>query len=165
MLFRSVNTPLRLLVELVTLMVGIYGIYAQSMIYRIKARPSWDRETTNIKFFGVTYIGALMMGLIAVILGMLDVAIPLIVLGMLGALAQMFFTFEDLRELHLEHENKYQLRRTARLYDENFKNVKLYRFISLILGGIVLPLFVIIQVSSESFGGASLTMLFSLILV
>ena len=163
--FLESSTGVRIAVEAFTLAIGIYGIYAQSMIYRIKARPSWDRETTNIKFFGVAYIGALMMGLIAVLLGMLDVAIPLIVLGMLGALAQMFFTFEDLRELQVEGPNTYQLKRTARLYDENFKNVKLFRFISLIVGGIALPLFVIVQVSSESFGGASITMLLSLVLV
>ncbi|NPA59292.1 MAG: dimethyl sulfoxide reductase anchor subunit, partial [Epsilonproteobacteria bacterium] len=40
---------LRIFIEVITLGVGIYGIYAQSMIYRIKARPSWDRITTNMK--------------------------------------------------------------------------------------------------------------------
>lgn len=159
------DVTLRLFVELITLITGIYGIYAQSMIYRIKARPSWNRETTNIKFFGVAYIGAFMVGLLAVVMGMLDVAIPLIVLGMLGALAQMFFSFEDLRELYVPHENSYQLLRTARLYDENFKYLKIFRFVSLIVGGIFIPLGVIVMVSAESYADASLTLLFSLFLV
>ena len=163
--FFEVNTGIRLFTEFITLLVGVYGIHAQSMIYRIKARPSWDRKTTNMKFFGVAYVGSLMMGLTAMTLGMFDVALPLIVVGMLGALAQIFFTFEDLRELKSEDKNEYQLLRTARLYDENFKNIKLFRFVSIVLGGIILPLFVIVLISSNSFYAAGLTLFFSLVLV
>ncbi|MFT5659905.1 MAG: formate dehydrogenase iron-sulfur subunit [Sulfurimonas sp.] len=161
----EIHISIRLLVEAITLGVGIYGIYAQSMIYRIKARPSWDRETTNIKFFGVAYIGAFLMAFFAVVFSMYDIAIPLLVLGMLGALAQMFFSLEDLRDLDTEQKNEYQLKRTQRLYNENFKNVKLFRFIALILGGVFLPLFVITLVSADSMGGASIGLFISLILV
>ena len=161
----EIHIVIRLLIEVITLGVGIYGIYAQSMIYRIKARPSWDRETTNIKFFGVAYVGIFLMALFAVVFSMFDVAVPLITLGMLGALAQMFFSFEDLRVLETEQKNEYQLRRTKRLYDENFHKIKLFRFISLILGGVILPLFVITQVSTGSMAGASFTLLLSVVLV
>ena len=163
--FLEVSQTLRLFVEGITLAVGIYGIYAQSMIYRIKARPSWNRITTNMKFFGVAYIGAFSMALVAVVLGMLEVAIPLLALGMLGALAQMFFSYEDLRTLDDKNENEYQLQRTKRLYEENFSKVKLFRFISLILGGVFLPLLVMVFVSSASFGGAVLILLLALVLV
>ncbi|MDF1875621.1 dimethyl sulfoxide reductase anchor subunit [Sulfurimonas sp. SAG-AH-194-I05] len=165
MYFFEVSHALRLGLEALTLACGIYGIHAQSMIYRIKARPSWNRRTTNIKFFGVAYIGALLMAFVAVVLGLLDVAIPLIVLAMLGALAQIFFSFEDLRALKTLDENTYQLRRSARLYDENFKKVKVFRFISIVIGGLLLPLFVITLVSAQAFGGASLGLLLSLTLV
>jgi len=160
--FLEVESTIRLFVELITLISGVYGIYAQSMIYRIKARPAWNRVTTNMKFFGVAYIGIGLMALVAVVLGILEVAIPLVALGMLGALAQMFFTYEDLRTLSSESENEYQLKRTARLYDENFKTVKLFRFVSMIIGGVILPLFAIVLLSSSSFAIATIVLVFSL---
>ncbi len=162
--FLEVSAFLRILIEALTLSIGIYGIYAQSMIYRIKARPSWDRLTTNIKFFAVSYLGAMMMGLIAIVLGMQEVATPLIVLGMLGALAQIFFSYEDLRVLKTQVHNEYQLKRTARLYDENFSKVKSFRFISLVIAGVILPMLVILQLSSESFTLAGITLLIALLL-
>nr|MBC8237436.1 dimethyl sulfoxide reductase anchor subunit [Candidatus Sulfurimonas ponti] len=163
--FIEAHIVLRIWTEVLTLFIGIYGIYAQSMIYRIKARPSWDRETTNIKFFAVAYVGAFLMGLFALVFSMLDIAVPLIALGMLGALAQAFFSLEDLRVLGTDGENAYQLGRTLRLYNENFKNIKIFRFISLFLGGVLLPLFVITQVSADAVAGASVTLFVSLCLV
>ena len=160
-----IHIAIRMLIEAITLGVGIYGIYAQSMVYRIKSRPSWDRETTNIKFFAVAYVGVFLMGLFALVFSMLDIAIPLLVLGILGALAQMFFSLEDLRVLESPSENAYQLKRTQRLYNKNFKNVKLFRFISLFLGGVLLPLFAITQVSADTVAGASVSMFISLCLV
>ncbi|MDA7817296.1 dimethyl sulfoxide reductase anchor subunit [Sulfurimonas sp.] len=153
-----------LLVELLTLVVGIYGIHAQAMIYRIKARPSWDRITTNFKFFGTLHVGILLLGLIAVIFGLKEVAIPLITLSMLGAISQLFFTYEDLRTLKSTTLNEYQLLRTARLYDENFSNVKRFRFISIVIGGLLLPLFTIVLFSTSSFGAASFVMFIALLL-
>ena len=162
--FLEVPHAIRLAVEALTLACGIYGIYAQSMIYRIKARPSWNRITTNMKFFGVAYIGAFMMAFTALLLGMNEVVIPLMTLGMLGALAQIFFTYEDFRTLQDVHVNEYQLKRTARLYNENFPKVKLFRLLSMIVGGIILPLLVIVYVSSSFLGGAMFVMLLSLML-
>lgn len=48
------------LIQAVVLAIGVYGIYAQSMIYRIKARPSWNRSSTTKRFFGVGYVGFLL---------------------------------------------------------------------------------------------------------
>ena len=142
---------LSLFVEAITLGVGIYGIYAQSMIYRIKARPSWNRSTTNMKFFGVGYIGALLMAFVATVLGVHEAIVPLLSLSMMGAVAQLFFSYEDIRTLKTTKENSYQLLRTARLYDENFDKIKSYRFISIIVGSIILPLLAIVFVSSSAF--------------
>lgn len=154
-----------LVVEFLTLLVGIFGIHSQAMIYRIKARPAWNRITTNLKFFATLHVGVFLLGFVAVVLGLNGVAIPLLTLAMLGAISQIFFTYEDLRSLKNTKENEYQLLRTARLYDENFSNVKLLRFISIILGGLILPLLVIVLFSAQSFAYASLLMLISLILV
>ncbi|MCW8837504.1 MAG: dimethyl sulfoxide reductase anchor subunit [Thiovulaceae bacterium] len=163
--FLEVSQGTRLIAELATFIVGVYGIYAQSMIYRIKARPSWNRVTTNMKFFGVAYIGINMLGLVAVVFGILEIAIPLISLAMLGALAQIFFTYEDVRTLGSDGANEYQLKRTLRLYDENFKNIKRFRFVSIVFGGVFLPLLAIVFLSSSSFAFASTAMIFSLFLI
>jgi len=163
--FFEFSHTLILFIELLTLSIGIFGIYAQAMIYRIKARPSWNRTTTNLKFFGVAYVGVFLLGLLAIFSGLQEVAIPLITLGMLGAISQMFFTYEDLRTLKSESENEYQLKRTARLYDENFKKIKQFRFISVLFGGIVLPLLVIVLFSASSFASASGVMLLSFLLI
>ena len=75
--FFEVNAGVRLLVEALTFGGGVYGIYAQSMIYRIKARPSWDRVTTNYKFFGVAYVGVFLLALLSSLLSLSDVVVPL----------------------------------------------------------------------------------------
>jgi DMSO reductase anchor subunit len=138
--FFEVSASVRLVLEAITLAIGIYGIYAQSMIYRIKARPSWDRFTTNLKFFGVAYIGAFLLAFISGIMSVNEVITPLVTLGMLGALAQLFFSYEDLRGLDTLKENQYQLQRSKRLLNENFKKVRNHRFASLFVGGVLLPL-------------------------
>ena len=163
--FLEISHTIRIFVELITLLFGIYGIYAQSMIYRIKARPSWNRVTTNIKFFGVAYIGVFLLSLMAVVIGMLEVSIPLVSLGMLGALSQIFFTFEDARTLSVDGANEYQLRRTLRLYNENFKKIKLFRIVSIVLGGVFLPMIAIVFLSASEFEIASSVLFFSLLLI
>jgi len=149
MYFFDIPHILRLLVEAVTLATGIYGIYAQGMIYRIKARPSWNRVTTNYKFFGVAYIGAFLLAFISSISSIHEAIIPLTTIGMLGAVAQLFFSYEDIRTLD-EKENEYQLQRTKRLLNENFANVKKIRFATLLVGGILLPLLALVFVSGSS---------------
>lgn len=165
MYYLEVSIAVRLLFELITITVGIYGIHAQSMIYRIKARPSWNRVSTNLKFFGVAYVGVLMMAFVALLIGQINVAMPLLSLGMLGALAQLFFTYDDFRTLKSEKENEYQLKRTLRLYDEHFYKVKIVRFISIVLGGVLIPLLSIVLISSNIFGVATFIMSISIVLV
>lgn len=147
--FFELNAVLRLGLESITLVVGIYGIYAQSMIYRIKARPAWDRVTTNLKFFGVAYIGVFLLAFLSAILGINEAVTPLVALGMLGALAQLFFSYEDIRSLDTIEKNQYQLQRTKRLLNENFIKVRNHRFASLFVGGVVLPLFVLVFINSS----------------
>ncbi len=146
--FFEVNAALRLALEALTLAIGVYGIYAQSMIYRIKARPSWDRITTNFKFFGVSYIGMFLVAFISSLSTLHEAIVPLTTLGMLGALAQLFFTYEDTRTLD-DKENEYQLQRTKRLLNENFKKIKLLRLVSLVFGGVVLPLLALVMITSS----------------
>ncbi len=162
--FFKVNATVRLAVEAFTLAVGTYGIYAQAMIYRIKARPSWNRITTNLKFFGVAYVGIFLLALLSSLLGLSDAVTPLIAMGMLGALMQLFFTYEDTRTLDTFQENKYQLQRTKRLLYENFAVIKLWRLLSLVVAGVFLPLLAMVFAGSGSFTLVSLVMFFALCL-
>ncbi len=162
--FFEVNHILRLALESVTLFIGLYGIYAQAMIYRIKARPSWDRVTTNFKFFGVAYVGVFLLAFLSSLLSLSDVVIPLIAMGMLGALAQLFFTYEDTRSLDTIEANQYQLQRTKRLLNENFPKIKIGRIVSLVLSGVILPLLALVFAGSGFFGLTSLVMLFVLLI-
>ncbi len=150
----DVSQLLRLLIELLTLGAGVYGIYAQGMIYRIKARPSWNRITTNYKFFGVAYIGAFLLAFISSLSSVQEAIIPLTTMGMLGALAQLFFSYEDIRTLDAK-ESAYQLQRTKRLLNENFSYVKKMRFVTLLLGGVLFPLLALVFVSGTSMMMAS----------
>jgi DMSO reductase anchor subunit len=162
MYFFDMPHIVRLCVEAVTLATGIYGIYAQSMIYRIKARPSWNRVTTNYKFFGVAYIGAFLLAFISSLSTIHEAIIPLTTMGMLGAVAQLFFSYEDIRTLDAQ-ENAYQLQRTKRLLNENFVNVKKIRFVTLLVGAIFLPLLSLVFVSGSSMMLASIMLGFALI--
>ena len=90
---------------------------------------------------------------------------PLVALGMLGASAQLFFSYEDLRGLDTIEKNRYQLQRTKRLLNENFKHISTYRFASLIVGGLLLPLLTLVllhtaPVAALSLLGVSLLSLF-----
>ncbi len=134
--------------EIITFAIGIFGIYAQSMIYRIKARPAWDRVTTNLKFFGVGYVGLLIIALVALFEGMSEVVTPIVATSLVFAVAQAFFTFEDRRTLLTSKQNSYQLERTNRIYDEYFALHVKARVGGFILGSILLPLLVLILVSA-----------------
>jgi len=160
--FLELSSILRLALETITLGVGLYGIYAQSMIYRIKARPSWNRITTNLKFFGVSYIGIFLLAFISNLSDIHEAIIPLTTLGMLGALSQLFFTYDDIRTLDSKN-NEYQLQRTKRLLNENFKTVGRFRQITLLLGGVLLPLLALVLVSGSSFFEASIILGIALI--
>ncbi|WP_457745884.1 DmsC/YnfH family molybdoenzyme membrane anchor subunit [Sulfurimonas sp.] len=160
--FFNVSQAVRLIIEALTLIVGVYGIYAQSMIYRIKARPSWDRITTNYKFFGVGYVGVYLLAFISSLTTVHEAIIPLTTVGMLGALAQLFFSYEDIRTLDAQ-ENEYQLQRTKRLLNENFSTIKKVRFITLLVGGVLLPLLALVFVSGSSPIMASIILAFGLI--
>jgi DMSO reductase anchor subunit len=150
---------LHVIFELLALSVGVYGIYAQSMIYRIKARPSWDRLTTNLKFFGSSYVGLLLMALIA-LLEHVDAAVtPLVASALMLASAQAFFTYEDRRTLKNSAQNSYQLERSERLYGEFFAGHVKLRMGTFIIGALMLPLCVLILTGAGATGAATAMMI------
>jgi len=155
---------LHVIFEVLTFVVGVYGIYAQSMIYRIKARPAWDRLTTNLKFFGVSYIGLLLMALAALIQDVTGAVTPLLAAALGMAAAQAFFTYEDRRTLKSADENSYQLERTERLHSEFFNLHVKARITTFVLGSLLLPLFVLVLVGAGATGAAVAMLIFGILL-
>jgi len=153
MFFFELPKTLRLITETLVLALGIFGIYAQAMIYRIFARPSWNRNVTNMKFFGVSYIGFYLLALVLLFMDASHDVSTLITAGLLLSLAQLFFSFEDHKQVQVNNYFKddvsiKSLAKTARLY-EKFSNIKFIRFAQLIISSIILPLFVLLTLNQS----------------
>lgn len=162
--FLGAPQSLRLAVEALTLGVGIYGIYAQGMIYRIAARPSWNRATTQLKFFGTAYTGLLLLGTAVLALGQGGAGASLITAALGLAVAQGFFTYEDRRDLERQNPNAEQLGRTKRLYDERFATQRSVRDTAFVAGALLLPLLCVAlagigQTSAAMFAAAAAVLL------
>lgn len=145
--FFDISILLRLIFEALTLSVGLYGIHAQAMIYRIPARPSWDREYTNRKFFTTSYTGLFLVSLALIAMDQHDSATPLLTLAMIMAVIHGFFTFDALKSL--SKSTVPQLEKTLRLHTEYFSSIVTLRWITLGLGAIALPLLAMLFITSQ----------------
>jgi DMSO reductase iron-sulfur subunit len=151
MYFFEVKDLSILAVEALTLAIGIYGIYAQSMIYRVKARPSWDRKSTTKRFFGSGYVGFLIIALILLMSSGKDGAVVLLSVALLSGMIQVLIIYEEVifyRHLDKDGSLYYQLNRTRILLQEHFGKIKKIRLYSLIVSALILPLFAILFASS-----------------
>ena len=132
---------------------GIYGIYAQSMIYRIKARPSWDQETTTKKFLGTGYLGLLLISLILVIQGFYASAMAILSITMLASFYQSVVINDEksfYNNLRQNDKNYYQLNKTKFLLKNTFSKHLTTRYLSLHFFGLLLPLFTILLLANGS---------------
>ena len=157
----------KLLVELCVLAIGIYGIYAQSMIYRIKARPSWNKKETSKIFFYVSYIGILLITLILAINEQYTTA------GVVLPFALFFgyFQYEEFtkqknfyQNLNEDDENFYQLNKTKILYEKNFSKHNDYRERSLSIGALALPLLAMLLLASGNYSSTILVLGLSIVI-
>jgi DMSO reductase iron-sulfur subunit len=154
-----------LLLEAVTLGIGLYGIYAQSMIYRIEARPAWNRRSTTRRFFGTGYVGFLLIALILLISNGKEGATVLLAVTLLAGMAQVLIIFEEVlfyRHLDQSAPLYYQLNRTRILLQEYFGSLKRFRIYSLIIFALALPLFAILFTASGLTGAAIAVLLVAL---
>jgi DMSO reductase anchor subunit len=150
-----------LFIEALTLLIGIYGIYAQSMIYRIKARPSWNRKATTKKFFGSGYIGFLLIATALLIAnGTQGVMVLLAITLLVGMLQALVILEEVMFYRHLDKEDPlyYQYNRSRILLQEHLGGVKKFRVYSLALFGLALPLLAILFTASGLVGLAITTL-------
>ncbi len=151
-----------LFVEAITLAIGIYGIYAQSMIYRIKARPSWNRKATTKKFFGSGYIGFLLIATALLIAnGAQGVMVLLAITLLVGMLQALVILEEVMFYRHLDKEDPlyYQYNRSRILLQEYFGRVKKFRVYSLAVFALGLPLLAILFTASGLVGLAITTLI------
>lgn len=140
-----------LLLEAITLAVGIYGIYAQSMIYRIKARPAWNRTSTTKRFFGSSYIGFLLISTVLLASNGEEGAMVLLSITLLAGMGQALVILEEImfyRHLNKDDPLYYQYNRSRILLQEHFGSIKKFRVYSLALFALSLPLFAILFTAS-----------------
>ena len=140
-----------LFVEAITLALGIYGIYAQSKIYRVRARPSWDRTSTTKRFFGSSYIGFILIALMLLASGGTSGVMVLLAVALLAGMGQVLVVYEEVifyRHLDKEDPLYYQLNRTKILLTEHFGKLKKFRVYSLLLFALGLPLLAILFTAS-----------------
>lgn len=154
---------LRIALETITLGVGAYGIHAQAMIYRIPARPAWDRISTNRKFFTTTYSGFFLIAFALLVFGDPASATPLLSVAMIVAVMHGFFTYEAYHELKTASADP--LIKSYRLHQERFATIHKARWSTFVLGAFVLPLLATLFIASEMLHAAILTLSIGFLLV
>ena len=143
---------LKLVIEIPTLLFGVYGIYAQSMIYRVPARPAWNRKSTTLRFFGSAYVGFLLVAIILGVEGESKSLLALMAPTLMAGMYQMHLIYEETifyKYLDKEHKEYYQLSRTKRLLEEYFGKLKRFRLLSLALFAIFLPMISIVFTAAD----------------
>ena len=145
---------------------GIFGIYAQSMIYRIKARPSWNKESTTKSFMASGYLGLLLVSFILIVQGFYSSSLAILsVTMMISAYQVLVMQDEEIFYTYIQEDEKnyYQLNKTKFLLENNFaKHLKL-RYLSLIGFAVCLPLFTILLLANNSIDVALFFLLVSFI--
>jgi formate dehydrogenase iron-sulfur subunit len=165
--FFNSNSLFRLLTELITMVLGVSGIYAQAMIYKIEARPSWNRSINIYTFFGVGYTGILLVALMTLFIGYAHVTMAILALSLMMGVFQLLNFFKNRSSLaSLKEQDKYyyQMCRTKRLYEERFANVSKARELTLYLGAIFLPLLVVVLLASNAINFATITLILTFII-
>ncbi len=152
--FFELPQGLRVIAELGVLSLGAYGIYAQSMIYRIKARPSWNKKETTDIFFSVSYIGIFIVTAILLLSEAYSSALVTLPFALMLGTYQFINFYKQKKfysALDEKNENFYQLNKTKKLYEEHFSDLNNARGISLILGAIIVPIFALLLIASSSY--------------
>jgi DMSO reductase anchor subunit len=162
MYFLEIKGFFLILLEAITLSMGIFGIYAQSMIYRIKARPSWNRKSTTKRFFGSGYVGFLLIAMLLLVSNGTQGAMVLLAITLLAGMGQALVIVEEVmfyRHLDKEDPLYYQYNRTRTLLQEHFAKLKKFRVYSLALFALALPLLAIMFTASGLVGLAVATLI------
>jgi DMSO reductase iron-sulfur subunit len=115
-----------------TALLGLGGIFASARIYRVPARPAWNRPYTNIEFFLTALsCGPMLMEAVTGARG------PALWLAVTAVAAQLLNQL--LKLLMLARADQFELAASARLFATGLRNILVLRF-ALALAGIALPL-------------------------
>ncbi len=158
---------IRILAEIVTFFVGFYGIYSQSMIYRIPSKPTWNRKTTTYRFFSAGYIGIIVLALLALFEKEFRVVNILLSFSILIGSVQIYLFFESKKfyeSIDKDNPFSYQIKRAKKLLENEFLKIYLFRKISLFLAAAVLPLFAVIAVNAGSFYFGAFILVFDILI-
>ncbi len=142
---------LKLITMIPIALIGVYGIYAQSMIYRVPARPAWDRKSTTLRFFGTGYLGFLLVALLLAINSQTQALLALMAPTLMAGMYQLHLIYEEMMFYkYLDKENPlyYQLSRTKRLLEEYFAKQKKIRLITLSIFALALPMLSIVSAAA-----------------
>lgn len=146
--FFELSSVLRMIVEAIALAFGIFGIHAQAMIYRIFARPSWNRNVTNMKFFSVTYIGFYLLATVLLFIDSSYSVSTFITAGLFLCVAHFFFNLKEYKQRQMQNcfnddVCAKSFVKTARLY-QKFSAVCVSRWVIFMTTSILLPLLILL---------------------
>jgi DMSO reductase iron-sulfur subunit len=145
---------------------GLFGIYSQSMIYKIPARPAWNRDSTIKRFFGSSYLGFILIATVLSFEGFNSSAMVILSLTLLVGFYQVLVIHEEktfYKYLSKDEKNFYQLNKTKHLLENDLEGHLKLRYYSLIGFAILVPMLSIVMLANQSFGVASALLLASLI--
>jgi formate dehydrogenase iron-sulfur subunit len=146
---------------------GTAGVFCSVMIYVFTKREFWNASQTGVKFaLTASLLGIAAAWLTLLILGvssgspetarLLDAAGPMLARGLVVATG-LKLAFEASLFTHLLSHRASPLNRSARLMAGPLSNVTLARFAAGLLGGIVMPLFLLADVGwAVPTGGAQM---------
>jgi formate dehydrogenase iron-sulfur subunit len=161
------SQALRVLFEAAVLGAGVYGIYAQSMIYRLEAHPSWNSSLTTWAFFSAGYIGVLLLGFTALVIGAAQIVSAILALALLAGVLHVYAYHENSRFLVLldeKHPHYDQLNGTKTLLKDQFGIMCTVNQVLLYTGAILLPLLVTVLLASNAHTWAAIILGISMVL-
>ncbi len=129
-----IASPQHSLAGMLTAISGVAGVFCSARIYIVLARPAWNSGLTIADFFATAFVlGPLLLRPFGFAdnHALADAAVA-------GAVTQL--VVQGLRLGWLSFSNVYELRGCAQLQLNHFREAFVIRLVSLILGGIVLPM-------------------------
>ncbi len=147
---------LRIIIGSLVAIFGLAGVISSAYIYMVPARPSWNTPNTPLSFIITTFILGPTFASFIMIFGNLGKGIShinhsylfiLYEIVIFSALLKLFILISTY--YHMKQSRSLELNGTATLLSTHFKWQYGGRLITLALGGVLLPVLSIIQISNQ----------------
>ncbi|MEQ8789596.1 MAG: DmsC/YnfH family molybdoenzyme membrane anchor subunit [Pirellulaceae bacterium] len=139
-------------------LAGVVGVFCSVMIYVVTQRELWSFGRTSLRFFGTTaLLGVAAVWLSLLVLAMSDPQPPVqrllvdaggICAKLLLAIAAAKLLWEASQFRHLASRRMTSQKRSALLMSRQLSSITLARFAAGLLGGVVMPAFVLQRLAS-----------------